>query len=175
MADNESPQQQLFFDVDESTNEFLGINGTGLGEIFFFYQDARVIEVKNPEDKVPEGYVRVTFKADKGGSFGKDAEGKDIKNLYYDVIKGLKSDSLPVPQKWEGLDDLKDKDKNYITPDNGKNFVKWDNKPLLNKGTILQSAPNDYYVFTAYFEWSGAAANPMVITCLLYTSPSPRD
>ena len=164
LAENESPQQQLFFNVDESTNEFLGINGTGLGEIFFFYQDARVIEVKNPEDKVPDGYVRVTFKADKGGSFGKDAKGDDIKVLYYDVIKGLKSDSLPVPQKWEGLDNLKDKDKNYITPDNGKNFVKWDNKPLLNKGTILQTADNDYYVFTAYFEWSGAAANPMVIT-----------
>ncbi|WP_277221229.1 InlB B-repeat-containing protein [Peptoniphilus vaginalis] len=159
LAENESPQQQLFFNVDESTNEFLGINGTGLGEIFFFYQDARVIEVKNPEDKVPEGYVRVTFKADKGGSFGKDAKGDDIKVLYYDVIKGLKSDSLPVPQKWEGLDNLKDKDKNYITPDYGKNFVKWDNKPLLNKGTILQTADNNFYVFTAYFDWSGLSTS----------------
>lgn len=63
LADNESPQQQLFFDVDESTNEFLGINGTGLGEIFFFYQDARVIETKK-DAPVPEGYVRVTFKID---------------------------------------------------------------------------------------------------------------
>lgn len=159
LADNESPQQQLFFDVDESTNEFLGINGTGLGEIFFFYQDARVIEVKNPEDKVPEGYVRVTFKADKGGSFGKDAKGDDIKVLYYDVIKGLKSDLLPVPQKWEGLDNLKDKDKYYITPDYGKNFVKWDNKPLLNKETILQTADNNFYVFTAYFDWSGLSTS----------------
>lgn len=159
LAENESPQQQLFFNVDESTNEFLGINGTGLGEVFFFYQDARVIEVKNPEDKVPEGYVRVTFKADKGGSFGKDAKGDDIKVLYYDVIKGLKSDSLPVPQKWEGLDNLKDKDKNYITPDYGKNFVKWDNKPLLNKGTILQTADNNFYVFTAYFDWSGLSTS----------------
>lgn len=159
LAENESPQQQLFFDVDESTNEFLGINGTGLGEVFFFYQDARVIEVKNPEDKVPDGYVRVTFKADKGGSFGKDAKGDDIKVLYYDVIKGLKSDSLPVPQKWEGLDNLKDKDKNYITPDYGKNFVKWDNKPLLNKGTILQTADNNFYVFTAYFDWSGLSTS----------------
>ena len=57
LADNESPQQQLFFDVDENTNEFLGINKTGLGQIFFFYQDARAIEVKDPDEKVPEGYV----------------------------------------------------------------------------------------------------------------------
>ena len=168
LADNESPQQQLFFDVDESTNEFLGINGTGLGEIFFFYQDARVIEVKNPKDEVPDGYVRVTFKADKGGSFGKDAEGKDIKELYYDVIKGLKSDSLPVPgelgTKTDGSPNDKEERKYYITPDNGKNFLKWDNKPLLNKGTILQSAEKDYYVFTAYFDWSGLSASGLVRT-----------
>lgn len=64
------PQQQLFFDVDEKTNDFLGINGTGSDEITFYYKDVRVIEV--PGDKEPpKGYVRVTFKADKGGSFGK--------------------------------------------------------------------------------------------------------
>ncbi len=164
LADNESAQQQLFFDVDESTNEFLGINGTGLGQIFFFYQDARAIEVKNPDDDVPEGYVRVTFKADEGGSFGKDDKGNDIKALYYDVIKGLKWDSLPVPQEWDGLENLKDKDKNYITPDSGKKFEKWDNKPLLNKGTVLQSAPKDYYVFTAYFDWSGLTSSGLVRT-----------
>ena len=164
LADNESAQQQLFFDVDESTNEFLGINGTGLGQIFFFYQDARAIEVKNPDDDVPEGYVRVTFKADEGGSFGKDDKGNDIKALYYDVIKGLKWDSLPVPQEWDGLENLKDKDKNYITPDSGKKFEKWDNKPLLNKGTVLQTAPKDYYVFTAYFDWSGLTSSGLVRT-----------
>ena len=164
LADNESPQQQLFFDVDENTNEFLGINKTGLGQIFFFYQDARAIEVKDPDEKVPEGYVRVTFKAEKGGSFGKDDKGDDIKALYYDVIKGLKWDSLPVPQEWDGLESQKDKDKNYITPDSGKKFEKWDNKPLLNKGTILQSAPNDYYVFTAYFDWSGLTSSGLVRT-----------
>ncbi|MEJ8752550.1 InlB B-repeat-containing protein [Lagierella sp. ICN-221743] len=164
LAENESPQQQLFFDVDESTNEFLGINETGLGEIFFFYQDARVIEVKNPKDEVPEGYVRVTFKADKGGSFGKDDKGQDITELYYDVIKGLKWDSIPVPQEWDGLENQKDKDKNYITPDKGKSFVKWDNKPLLNKGTVLQTADKDYYVFTAYFDWSGLTSSGMVRT-----------
>ena len=161
LADNESPQQQLFFDVDESTNEFLGINGTGLGEIFFFYQDARVIEVKNPNDPVPDGYVRVTFKIDyekKGGVF-KDKDNNEVIELRYDVIKGLKSDSLPVPgelgTKADGSPNDKEERKYYITPDNGKNFLRWDNKPLLNKGTILQTADKDYYVFTAYFDWSG--------------------
>ena len=170
LADNESPQQQLFFDVDENTNEFLGINRTGLGEIFFFYQDARVIEVKNPEDKVPDGYVRVTFKIDdekKGGVF-KDKDNNEVIELYYDVIKGLKSDSLPVPgelgTKADGSPNDKEERKYYITPDNGKNFLRWDNKPLLNKGTILQTADNDYYVFTAYFDWSGLSASGIVRT-----------
>ena len=31
-----APQQQLFFDVNEETNEFLGINGTGSDEITFY-------------------------------------------------------------------------------------------------------------------------------------------
>ena len=170
LADKESPQQQLFFDVDENTNEFLGINGTGLGEIFFFYQDARVIEVKNPKYPVPDGYVRVTFKIDdknKGGVF-KDKDNNEVTELYYDVIKGLKSDSLPVPgelgTKADGSPNDKEERKYYITPDNGKNFLKWDNKPLLNKGTILQSADNDYYVFTAYFDWSGLTSSGLVRT-----------
>ncbi len=170
LADNESPQQQLFFDVDESTNEFLGINGTGLGEIFFFYQDARAIEVKNPNDDVPEGYVRVTFKIDedkKGGVF-KDKDNNEVTEIYYDVIKGLKWDSLPVPgelgTKQDGSPNAKEEGKYYITPDSGKSFLKWDNKPLLNKGTVLQTAPNDYYVFTAYFDWSGLTASGMVRT-----------
>ncbi|WP_282924295.1 Rib/alpha-like domain-containing protein [Peptoniphilus genitalis] len=170
LADKESPQQQLFFDVDENTNEFLGINGTGLGEIFFFYQDARVIEVKNPKDPVPDGYVRVTFKIDdknKGGVF-KDKDNNEVTELYYDVIKGLKSDSLPVPgelgTKADGSPNDKEERKYYITPDNGKNFLKWDNKPLLNKETILQTADNDYYVFTAYFDWSGLTSSGLVRT-----------
>lgn len=169
LADNESPQQQLFFDVDENTNEFLGINGTGLGEIFFFYQDARVIETKK-DAPVPKGYVRVTFKIDdekKGGVF-KDKDNNEVTELYYDVIKGLKSDSLPVPgelgTKADGSPNDKEERKYYITPDNGKNFLKWDNKPLLNKGTILQTADNDYYVFTAYFDWSGLTASGLVRT-----------
>ena len=152
-----APQQQLFFDVNEKTNEFLGINGTGKDEITFYYKDVRVIEV--PGDKEPpEGYVRVTFKAENGGSFT-DKAGKPVKELHYDVIKGLKSDLLPVPKE---LKDGEEKvaDKYYITPETGKKFVKWDNSPLLNKNTII----NEAHEFTAYFEWSGLSASGLVRT-----------
>lgn len=159
LAKGEKPQQQLFFDVNEKTNEFLGINGTGKDEITFYYKDVRVIEIKDPNEAVPDGYVRVTFKADKGGSFGKDDQGKDITELNYDVIKGLKSDLLPVPKELaEG--ETADKDKYYITPETGKKFTKWDNKPLLNKNTII----NEAHEFTAYFEWSGLSASGLVRT-----------
>ena len=161
------PQQQLFFDVNEKTNEFLGINGTGSDQIFFYYKDVRVIEV--PGDKEPpEGYVRVTFKADKGGSFGKDAEGKDITELNYDVIKGLKSDLLPVPEelgtKADGTPNDKVEGKYYITPETGKKFIKWDEKPLLNNNTIVDNDKKGFYVFTAKFEWSGLSASGLVRT-----------
>ena len=157
------PQQQLFFDVDEKTNAFKGINGTGKDEITFYYKDVRAIEV--PGDKEPPtGYVRVTFKADKGGSFGKDKDGKDIKELNYDVIKGLKSDLLPVPQelgtKADGTPNDKVEGKYYITPETGKKFTKWDNRPLLNKNTIIDAN----YTFTANFEWSGLSASGLVRT-----------
>ena len=164
LAEGEKPQQQLFFDVNEKTNEFLGINGTGKDEITFYYKDVRVIEIPNPKegDKIPdppEGYVRVTFKADKGGSFGKDAQGKDITELNYDVIKGIKSDLLPVPEELkEG--ETADKEKHYITPETGRKFTKWDNSPLLNKNTII----NENHTFTAYFEWSGLSAKGLVRT-----------
>ena len=152
------PQQQLFFDVNEETNKFLGINGTGSDEITFYYKDVRVIEV--PKDgKTPDGYVRVTFKADKGGSFGKDAQGNEIKELHYDVIKGLKSDLLPVP-KLLGEGETADQNKHYITPEDGKKFTKWDNDPLLNDNTII----NENHTFIAYFEWSGLTAKGMVRT-----------
>ena len=158
LAEGEKPQQQLFFDVNEKTNEFLGINGTGKDEITFYYKDVRVIEV--PKDgKTPDGYVRVTFKAEKGGSFGKDKDGNDIIELNYDVIKGLKSDLLPVPKELaEG--ETVDKDKHYITPETGRKFVKWDKNPLLNKNTII----NENHTFTAYFEWSGLTASSLVRT-----------
>ena len=154
----DDPQQQLFFDVNEETNEFLGINKTGKKEITFYYKDVRVIEV--PKDgKTPDGYVRVTFKADKGGSFGNDEQGKPIKELHYDVIKGLKSDLLPVPKLLEE-GETADKNKYYITPDDGKKFTKWDNTPLLNNNTII----NEDHSFTAYFEWSGLTASGLVRT-----------
>ena len=152
-----APQQQLFFDVDEETNAFKGINGTGKDEITFYYKDVRVIEV--PEnDPVPEGYVRVTFKADQGGSFT-DNTGKSVTELNYDVIKGLKSDFLPVPKELaEGKE--KEADKYYITPETGKKFIKWDKSPLLNKNTII----SENHTFTAYFEWSGLSATGLVRT-----------
>ena len=158
LAKDEKPQQQLFFDVNEKTNEFIGINGTKSDEITFYYKDVRVIEV--PKDGVtPEGYVRVTFKADQGGSFGKDKDGNPITELNYDVIKGLKSDLLPVPKELaEG--ETADKDKYYITPETGRKFIKWDKSPLLNKNTII----NEAHTFTAYFEWSGLTASGLVKT-----------
>lgn len=159
---DDKPQQQLFFDIDEETNAFFGINETGLDEINFFYKDVRVVEV--PGDKEPpKGYVRVTFKAADGGSFGKDKDGNDIKELHYDVIKGLKSQLLPVP-KDPVEESKKEKGKYYITPDSGKNFTKWDKSQLLNENTIIEKDEKDYYVFTAYFDWSGLSATGLVRT-----------
>ena len=152
------PQQQLFYDVDEKTGEFKGINGTGSDEITFYYKDVRIIEVPGNE-KTPEGYVRVTFKADKGGSFGKDAEGKDIKVLHYDVIKGIKSDLLPVPEELKDGETV-DASKHYITPDAGRRFKEWDNQKLLNENTIIDKG----YTFTAYFEWSDVKIDTLVVT-----------
>ena len=155
------PQQQLFFDVNEETNEFLGINGTGSDEITFYYKDVRVIEVPGNQDP-PEGYVRVTFKADKGGAFT-DKDGNSKTELHYDVIKGLKSDLLPEPKELEEGKE-KEEGKYYITPDNGKKFIKWDEKPLLNKNTLIENTEKDFYVFTAKFEWSGLSASGLVRT-----------
>ena len=151
------PQQQLFFDVNEKTNEFLGINGTGSDQIFFYYKDVRVIETKK-DDPTPDGYVRVTFKADKGGSF-KDKDGKEVTELYYDVIKGLESQLLPVPKELEEGKE-KEEGKYYITPETGRKFIKWDKSPLLNDNTIIKGD----HTFTAYFEWSGLSASGLVKT-----------
>ena len=142
------PQQQLFYDVDEDTNEFKGINGTGSDEITFYYQDVRVIEVPKDE-KTPDGYVRVTFKASEGGSFGTDKDGKPIKEINYDVLKGLKSDLLPVPQELEN-GKQQDENKYYLTPEEGKSFKKWDGEPLLAPGTPITKG----HTFTAQFDWS---------------------
>ena len=155
---NDKPQQQLFFDIYEDTDIFAGINETGFDEINFFYKDVRIIEVKDPKDPVPEGYKRVTFIADKGGSFTDD-KGNPVEKLYYDVIVGLKSDNLPVPAEIKD-NETKEEGKYYITPDNGKKFIKWDNARLLNSNTIIDKN----YTFTAYFGWSGVKVNELVRT-----------
>ena len=155
-------QQQLFFDLNEDANDFLGINGTGGDQITFYYKDVRVIEVPNPKDPVPKGYVRVTFKADDGGSFT-DNTGKSVKELHYDVIKGLKSHLIPVPKELKD-GEIKEAGKYYVTPETGKKFVKWDEKPLLNKNTLLENEDKDAYTFTAFFEWSGLTASGLVRT-----------
>ena len=155
---NDKPQQQLFFDIYEDTDTFAGINETGLDEINFFYKDVRVIEVKNPDDSVPKGYVRVKFVAEDGGNFTDD-KGNPVTELYYDVIVGLKSDLLPVPEKLEEGED-KVEGKYYITPDAGKKFIKWDKEKLLNSNTTIDKN----YTFTAYFDWSGIKVNELVKT-----------
>ena len=162
---NDKPQKQLFFDIYEDTDTFAGINETGLDEINFFYRDVRVVEVKDKDDPLPKGYVRVTFKADEGGSFT-DSKDNTVKEFYYDVIVGLKSDNLPVPQEFvggknaDGTEKQKEEGKYYITPDGGKKFTHWDNEKLLNKDTII----NKSYDFTAYFDWSGVKVNEIVKT-----------
>ena len=152
------PQQQLFYDVDETTGEFKGINGTGSDEITFYYKDVRIIEVPGNE-KTPEGYVRVTFKADEGGSFGKDEKGNDIKVIHYDVIKGIKSDLLQVPQELKD-GETAETSKYYVTPDAGRRFKEWDKQKLLNNNTIIDRD----YTFTAYFEWSDVKIDTLVVT-----------
>ena len=162
---NDKPQKQLFFDLYEETDTFAGINETGLDEIYFFYKDVRVVEVKDKDDPLPKGYVRVTFKADEGGSFT-DSKDNPVKEFYYDVIVGLKSDNIPVPQEFvggkneDGTEKQKEEGKYYITPDGGKKFTHGDNEKLLNKDTII----NKSYDFTAYFDWSGVKVNEIVKT-----------
>lgn len=159
-----APQQQLFYDVDEDTNQLLGINGTGSDEITFFYRDVRIIEV--PQGGVtPPGYVRVTFKASEGGSFGSDATGHPITELHYDVLKGTKSSQLPVPQELGG--GTRNADKYYITPDAGRNFVNWDKDPLSPVITLDDSS----HVFTAQF--SAPAPTPPAPTPGPTTPPAP--
>ena len=166
---NDKPQQQLFFDINEDTNAFYGINETGLDEINFFYKDVRVVET-GKDDPVPDGYVRVTFKAADGGVFNtkhknpvEKQEGEpnyqefiteEKSEIYYDVIKGLKSDLIPVPKNpiEEGK---KEADKYYITPDNGKKFIKWDEQQLLNDNTVIEKD----YIFTAQYDWSDLHAS----------------
>ena len=164
------PQQQLFYDVDEATNKFLGINGTGSDEITFFYKDVRILQVPST-GTTPDGYVRVTFKASDGGSFGTDGAGNPIKELTYDVVEGTKSDQLPVPQELpSGASPVPGK--YYVTPETNYSFARWDNNILLPAGTVLKKADEGSYVFTAQFEKPPVVVTDGVVTTESFTDPN---
>ena len=165
------PQQQLFYDVDEKTNKLKGTNARGTegvdffykdNEINFFYKDVRVIEVPK-DDPTPQGYVRVIFKASDGGSFGEDKEGNPIKEIHYDVLEGTKFESIPVPKELK-KDEDPEKDKYYLTPEDGKTFEKWDQNPLLPDNTPIKKADEKSYVFTAMFDWFTLTTEGMATT-----------
>ena len=107
------PQTQLFFDINEDTHELTGINGVKTKDINFYYKDVRVLKTKNPKTPIPDGYHRITFKALDNGSFGTDKDGKEIKEIYYDVIDGLNFSNIPVPT---------DEEKNGIKITPAKNY-----------------------------------------------------
>ena len=165
------PQQQLFYDVDEDTNKLKGTNARGTegvdffykdNEINFFYKDVRVIEVPSGSE-TPDGYVRVKFKASDGGSFGKDEKGNPIKEIDYDVLEGTKFESIPVPKELKKGEDP-EKNKYYITPEDGKTFEKWDDNPTLSPETRIEKAKESAYVFTAYFDWFTLTTEGMATT-----------
>ena len=165
------PQQQLFYDVDEDTNKLKGTNARGKegvdffykdNEINFFYKDVRVIEVPSGSE-TPDGYVRVKFKASDGGSFGEDKDGNPIKEIHYDVLEGTKFESIPVPKELKKGEDP-EKDKYYLTPEDGKTFEKWDEHPLLDAATIIKKEDESSYVFTAYFDWFTLTTEGMATT-----------
>ena len=123
------PQTQLFFNINEKTHEIIDINGIKTKDINFYYKDVRVIKIENPKTKTPDGYHRITFKALENGSFGTDENGKEIKEIYYDVIDGLNFSNIPVPT---------DKEKNgiKITPAKNYNIGSWSGKD--EKGNDLK-------------------------------------
>ncbi|WP_018659470.1 InlB B-repeat-containing protein [Allofustis seminis] len=159
-----APQQQLFFDLDAEGN-FLGINGArgdGSDEISFYYKDIRVIERESSSSVIPDGYHRVVFKIDpnrKGGTFARKADGSVKTEVVYDVIDGLYSDHIPIPQELKE-EDSEEEDKFYIKPDPGKAFVYWDESKLFNRRTVIDRN----YKFTAFFDWSGLHIDPLVRT-----------
>lgn len=113
------PQTQLFFDINEYTHELNGINGIkNTKDVNFYYKDVRVLKTKNPNTPTPKGYHRITFRALDNGSFGTDKDGKEIKEIYYDVIDGLNFKNIPVPT---------DEEKNgiKITPNKNYNIGSW--------------------------------------------------
>lgn len=94
---------------------------------------------------MPDGYHRVIFKAGRDGSFGKDAEGKPIKEVFYDVIDGLEFRNIPVPQEQDAQGTLLPP---VITPDPNCEFVGWQDSPLLDGNTVIRKD----YTFTATFK-----------------------
>ena len=112
------PQTQLFFNINEKTHELIDINGIKTKDVNFYYKDVRVIKTKNPKTPTPKGYHRITFRALDNGSFGTDKDGKEIKEIYYDVIDGLNFKNIPVPT---------DEEKNgiKITPNKNYNIGSW--------------------------------------------------
>lgn len=139
-----TPQRQLFFDVDND-GKMTGINGVASSKVNFYYKDVRVIKRKTPDSAVPDGYHRVIFKAGRDGSFGKDAEGKPIKEVFYDVIDGLEFRNIPVPQEQDAQGSILPP---VITPDPNCEFVGWQDSSLLDGNTVIRKD----YTFTAKFK-----------------------
>lgn len=143
-------QVQLIFDLDEHGN-IQGINGVPskegvLPQVNFYYQDVRVIHRKGKESATPDGYHRIIFRADEGGSFGADKDGEPIKELYYDVIDGLEFRNLGVvPATPKDPASSSYAAKIQVQP--GYTFKAWDDSALLNKDTVIRES----YTFTAKF------------------------
>ena len=147
LAKDEKPQQQLFFDVNEETNEFLGINGKNTDEITFYYKDVRIIRIPDGDtSETPKGYVKVTFKAVKNGELQENEVPKEVS--YY-VVKGLPFKNIPVPKimkngsKEEGVE---------IVPEKDYKFVGWEREDK-TMGLLdgKQGVCKDY-TFTAKFK-----------------------
>ena len=139
-----TPQRQLFYYLNDD-GEMIGINGVKSNEVNFYYKDIRVIKRKTPDAKTPDGYHRVVFKADRDGSFGKDADGNPIKEVIYDVIDGLEFRNIMVPPEQNEDGTLKAP---VITPDPNAKFIGWDDSRLLDENTVIRKD----YTFTAKFK-----------------------
>ncbi|EEI86753.1 repeat protein [Anaerococcus lactolyticus ATCC 51172] len=136
------PQTQLVFTVNEENNKLLSINGVDVGDnlenaqVNFYYKDIRLI--KDKYDKPPKGYHRISFVAKDHGSFGKDENGKEIKEVHYDVIDGLYFSKVHVPTN-NGKKDKNDAD---LLADPGYQIGSWSQKDnpangLLDPHTVI--------------------------------------
>ena len=131
-----NPQVQLVFTVNEENNKLLKINGVDVGknlenaQINFYYKDIRLI--KDKYDNPPKGYHRISFVAKDHGSFGKDENGKEIKEVHYDVIDGLYFSKVHVPTN------KADKDKNDadLLADPGYEIGSWSQKDSSESGLL---------------------------------------